>query len=291
MTGIGLSLEIAQQAVRRLSEHQIPVVASHLAAEEFSRIPGFLRVSPTSSTYGTALAAYVKPTAHTAAIVQDQKPGDLYPKTLATAFTTKFADATHRLAGRIEPFNSGLPAVENTFLQMMPNICGDNPDAIYFAGREEHLASFVAQPAQRRGLQANVTVLGPGLAHPQAWVSEPQLFGKAAVASLDEPSCTDCFKAVFPRDRLDDSIAILAHDAVLTVVWAIRGLPQSSPANVTAQDVLQAKNRLHDQLAVPRASGPISFDEQGDPVHKAVPILRMRVDATPEFVELPDPAA
>jgi hypothetical protein len=62
-----------------------------------------------------------------------------------------------------------------------------------------------------------------------------------------------------------------------------------SPAQVTAQDVLQAKNRLHGTLAVPGASGMISFDDRGDPVNKAVPILRVREDDTPEFVQLSAP--
>ncbi|WP_134661956.1 MULTISPECIES: ABC transporter substrate-binding protein [unclassified Amycolatopsis] len=316
VTGIGLSLDTARSAIQKLSEHRVPVVASHLAADEFSQIPGFLRVSPTSSTYGSSMAGYVKPTAHTATVVQDQNPGDLYPKTLATAFTKTFADATHRIVGRTESYDSSLPGIENTFLQMMPNICGDNPDVVYFAGREDHLKSFVAQLAQRpcldkhltvltgdlaqvgppgpemrRGLQANVTVLAPGLAHPQAWRDHPESFNKAAVASFEEPGCAGCFTAVFPRERLDDGIAILAHDAVLTVIWAIRGIPRVSPEQVTAQDVLQARNRLHGQSAVPGASGMISFDDRGDPVNKAVPILRVRLDATPEFVELYVPAA
>ncbi|MFF0143817.1 ABC-type branched-subunit amino acid transport system substrate-binding protein [Amycolatopsis sulphurea] len=317
VTGIGLSLSTSQQAVQRLSDHQIPVVASHLAAEEFSRIPGFMRVSPTSSTYGTALAAFVKPTARTATLVQDQNPRDLYPKTLASAFTAKFVDGTHRLAGRTEYFDSNQTGVENTFLQMMPNICSDHPDVLYFAGREQNLTSFIAQLAQRRcldqhltvltgdlaqtgppgpdmrrGLEANVTVLGPGLAHPQAWTSHPELFNKPSVASFQEPRCTDCFEVLFPQERLDDGTAILAHDAVVTVVWAIRGLPQISTGTaVTSQDVLQAKNRLHDQLAVPGASGAISFDEQGNPVNKVIPILRVRVNSTPEFAALSDPSS
>ncbi|QWF76674.1 hypothetical protein [Amycolatopsis sp. CA-230715] len=314
VTGIGLSLDTARDAIRKLSDHKVPVVASHLAAEQFSEIPGFLRVSPTSATYGMATANFVKPTAKTATIVQDQNAGDLYPKTLADGFTAKFVDDAHRIVGRTEAYDSSLPGIENTFLQMMPNICGNAPDVVYFAGREDHLVSFVAQLAQRpcldrhitvltgdlalvgppgqemrRGLQANVTVIAPGLAHPQAWTAEPKAFNPAAVASFHETSCVDCFEAVFPKERLDDGIAILAHDAVLTVVWAIRGIPRVSPAQVTAEDVLQAKNRLHDRFAVPGASGMISFDDRGDPVNKAVPILRVRLDNTPEFLQLSTP--
>ncbi|MFD2471666.1 ABC transporter substrate-binding protein [Amycolatopsis silviterrae] len=311
VTGIGLSLDTARNAIQKLSDNRIPVVASHLAADEFSQIPGFLRVSPTSSTYGASMAGYVKPTASTATVVQDQNPDDLYPKTLATAFTKTFADSTHRIVGSTEFYNSSLTGMASTFLQMMPNICGDNPDVVYFAGREDHLKSFVAQLAQRpcldrhltvltgdlaqvgppspemrRGLQSNVTVLAPGLAHPQAWRDHPESFNKAAIASFEEPACDGCFTAVFPKDRLDDGIAILAHDATLTVIWAARNIPRSSPDQVTAQDVLQAKNRLHGKTAVPGASGRISFDDRGDPVNKAVPILRVRLDAPPEFVEL-----
>ncbi|WP_101610112.1 ABC transporter substrate-binding protein [Amycolatopsis sp. BJA-103] len=315
VTGIGLSLGSARSAIERLSEHKIPVVASPVAADEFSEIPGFMRVSPTSTTYGMAAAGYVRPTARTATVVRDVNPGDLYPKTLAVAFTDKFADDTHRIVGRTEVYDSSLPGIENTFLQMMPNICGNEAEVVYFAGRENHLASFVAELAQRpcldrpitvltgdlalvgppsqemrRGLESKVTVLGPGLAHPRAWTTEPSVFNPAAVASFQEEGCTGCFRAVFPKERLDDGIAILSHDAVLTVVWAIRGIPRTAPAQVTAQDVLQSKNRLHGKLAVPGASGMISFDDRGDPVNKTVPILRVRVDDTPEYVQLSAPA-
>jgi hypothetical protein len=35
----------------------------------------------------------------------------------------------------------------------------------------------------------------------------------------------------------------------------------------------------------------ISFDDRGDPVNKAVPILRVRLDDTPEFVQLSEPGS
>lgn len=315
VTGIGLSLDDARKAIRKLSDLQIPVIGSHLAADELSEIPGLLRVSPTSSTYGKAAATHIKPTAHTATIVQDSNARDLYPKTLADAFSEQFVDADHEIVGRAELYDSSLPGVENTFLQMLPNLCGNEPDVVYFAGRESHLTSFVAQlaqrpcldkpitvltgdlalvpapaPAMRRGLEANVTVLAPGLAHPQAWTDVPDAFNPSSVASFHEESCTDCFEAIFPEERLDDGVAILAHDAVLTAVWAIRRSAASPADTVTARDVLQVRNRLHGELAVPGASGMISFDERGDPVNKAVPILQVRPDDTPGFVALSSPA-
>lgn len=311
VTGIGLSLDNARQAMRWLSDHNIPIIGSHLAADDLSRIPGFLRVSPTSSTYAQAAANYIKPKARKALIVQDANPSDLYPKTLADGFRKTFVDAKHRIVGRTELYDSTLPGVENTFLQMMPNLCGSGPDVVYFAGRENHLRSFVAQlanrscddepitvltgdlaltdaptPEMRHGLQSNVTVLGPGLAHPQAWSDQPELFNSASVASFREESCTDCFEAVFPSERLDNGVAILAHDAVLTAVWAVRHAATRPGGAVTARDVLQVRNRLHDELAVPGASGMISFNHRGDPTNKAIPILRVRLHDTPEYLAL-----
>ncbi|QFU92600.1 ABC transporter substrate-binding protein [Amycolatopsis sp. YIM 10] len=315
VSGIGLSLDDARRAMTRLSELRIPIIGSHLAADELSQIPGFLRVSPTSSTYAQAAANYIRPTARTATLVQDRNPGDLYPKTLADAFTARFTDEQHQIVGQVEWFDSTLPGVENTFLQMMPNLCGNKPDIVYFAGREHHLTAFIAelanrrcrdQPvtvltgdlalveapdaAMRRGLESNVTVLAPGLAHPQAWTTTPDQFDRVSVANFREPGCEECFEALFPGDRLDDGVAILAHDAVLTVAWAIRHSGANPSVTVTARDLLQMRNRLHDEGAVPGASGRISFDDRGDPVNKAVPILRVRVDDTPEFVALSSPA-
>lgn len=314
VTGVGLSLDSAREAMRRLSALRIPVIASHLAADDLSKIPGFLRVSPTSTTYAKAAATYIKESARTAMIVQDQNVNDLYPRTLAEAFSETFADKTHEIVGRTEFYDSDLPGVQNTFLQMMPNLCVTQPDVVYFAGRENDLSSFVAQLASRKcgskevivltgdlaltgepgpdmlqGLESGVTVLGPGLAHPDAWAEEPGgTFNKASVEGFRKVGCSLCYEKIFPEDRLDDGVAILAHDAVFTAIWAVRNSAVHG-GQVTAGEVLQIRNRLNGELAVPGASGALEFDQRGDPVNQAIPILRVRLHDTPEYVTMSSP--
>jgi len=58
------------------------------------------------------------------------------------------------------------------------------------------------------------------------------------VAGFREPSCTDCFEGLVPGERLDDGVAILAHDAVLAAVWAIRRSTPAPAGEVTPQDAL-----------------------------------------------------
>lgn len=313
VTGVGLSLSAARDAMRRLSELDMPIIGSTLPTDDVGDLRGFLRVSPTNSAQARAAASYLKRRgARTATLVQDINQGDLYPRTLARTFSEHFSDDEHRFVGRTERYDSSLPGVGNTFLQMVPNICNSRPDAIYFAGRANHLPAFIEQLTSRgcredlpitvvtaddvanvdmpneilrRARQADVTVIHTALAHPGAWTAEPERFG-AATASFVETSCATCFTTLFPDepdDALDDGVVILSHDSVLTAVWAARS---TGVSEVTPQDILQVMNRLHGMQSVPGAGGRLEFDERGNPIHKALPILQLVPDGRSAFLSL-----
>lgn len=315
VTGIGLSLDHARDAMRELSKMQMPIIASTLTADDLSSIPGFLRVSPTNSAGTRAMAGYLKPLARTAVLVRDENPDDHYSKTLAAMFPKHFEDESHDMVGRPERFNSKLPNVENAFLHMMPNICHHAPDVVFFAGRAAYLSPFIAQlatrscldrpiivatgddlsivtarpDAVRRALGSNITVIHTELAHPKAWAAQPKRFAPESVANFVE-SCQSCFPRLFPGEPLDDGVAIMAHDAALTAVRAARISAGPDPRKVSHKDVLQAMYGLHDAQAVQGASGALSFDERGDPISKLVPVMKLRTGASSDFLALSSPS-
>lgn len=314
VTGIGLSLDTARLAMTRLSEMRMPIVASTLTADDLSDIPGSLRISPTNSAGTRALAAYLKPRAHRAVLVRDENPDDHYAETLAATFPKHFEDGSHEIVGPPERFNSKLPSVENAFLQMMPNICQHAPDLVFFAGRAAHLSPFIAQLANRscrddpitvatgddlsivtarpdavrRALQSNITVIHTELAHPKAWAAQPKMFADEPVANFTD-RCESCFPTLFPAEPLDDGVAIMAHDAVLTAVRAARLSAGPNPRRVSHEDVLQAMYGLHGAQALSGASGTLSFDEHGDPIDKPVPVMQLRAGASSDFLALSSP--
>lgn len=196
---------------------------------------------------------------------------------------------------------------------MMPNICQNAPDTIYFAGRAAHALTFLTALAERRcrelpirvvtgddmpyyrlsdnparvALETGVTVLYTGLVHPQAWRDHPERFNLHSVAQF-APDCAGpvCYRA-FSDDALDDFAAVMEHGAVVTAVQAIRQAAGYAGNTVHSDQVLQAMKRLHGATAVRGAGGVLSFDENGLPTNKPIPILEALDGEPPRYVELP----
>lgn len=312
VAGIGLSLATSRDAMTRLSAAKIPMFGSTLTSDDLGDIDGLLRMAPTNAAQARAAAVHVKAEARTALLVQDNTEAELYPGTLAESFSAAFADADHRFTGQTEFFDARLSGVGNTFLQMIPNICTARPDVIYFAGRGEQLLVLVAQLVERnckdhririmtgddlsavpfpgdlarRAADAGVEVLFTALAHPDAWREASAEFDPAATYYLRDEVCTVCFPVLFPDDSLDDASAIMAYDAVLTAVRTIRLAGVPPDRQMSTEDLLQVRNRLHGEYSVAGASGRLSFDERGSPTAKVVPIMRVQPDGTARFAHL-----
>jgi ABC-type branched-subunit amino acid transport system substrate-binding protein len=301
VAGLGQSLYATEQAIRSLSEAGIPMIASRLTADDLNTTPaqpvrGLFRIPATNSAE-TLVAAHALETA-TTLLVQDINRGDAYTNSLAEQFRKVFATppATGKL---LEPerYDSSLPAVDNTFVQMMPSICTEQPAAIYYAGRGANLPGFLAALAGRRcqqlklvtgddgvdltvalrrqlaagdqsgiaaKLRTNITLRYTGLAPPGEW-SDEQRFLPAATRIFQQ-DCATCFNRVFPEEQLDDGAAIVGYDAVLVAIRAIRsgasqGDTLADPAALTPGAVLQAMFRINRVDPVSGASGPIGFDE------------------------------
>ncbi|AHH93437.1 ABC transporter substrate-binding protein [Kutzneria albida] len=313
VSGLGQSLTSTHDAVLSLSQAHIPSVGSRITADNFSGIPGLVRIAPSNSDQVKAVVAYLHQSTTQAMLVQDVNATDNYSATIASAFAANFPDAEHRLVGQTEKFDSSLSGVVNTFQQMLSDICYNSPDAIFFAGRGKALGDFVSRlsgrqctgkhltvvagddttnltdPGEqfRQGLATNVTLLYTGLAHPATWTTRPDAVQSQAAAVFR--GCRDtCYGSLFQADRdsLDDGVAIMAYDAVATVVKATQLIANQGGLSVGPADVEQEWNRLHDSQAVPGASGWISLDNSGNPIAKAVPILRRDPTGKVDFVQL-----
>jgi hypothetical protein len=86
---------------------------------------------------------------------------------------------------------------------------------------------------------------------------------------------------MFPGSALADGQAVMAHDAVLTAVFAIRPgqerqEQQDEQALPTPDGVAQNLYALSGTNKVPGASGDITLDNDGYARNKAVPLLRRR---------------
>ncbi|MGH8908288.1 MAG: ABC transporter substrate-binding protein [Egibacteraceae bacterium] len=326
VAGLGESRETTRQAIAELSAHEIPMIAARPAADDLGG-EGFVRMAPISRDQAAVAIAYLKqldPPVSRALLIQDVNPEDPYTRTLGDAFIRGFPDATHALIEPVERYDGSLGGLANRFVQMMANICQQRPDVVYFAGRGNHLEAFIealpgrpcpdlrvnlmtggtgaraaivlrqqierGQTPLQAGLGANVTFRYTTQAHPGAWAVAPASFSQASIRYFQQ-NCPDpaCFASLYRGESLDDSGAVIGHDAVVTAVRAIRSAAGDRDLvtdPITTDEVIQQFNGLHDSFAVPGASGWISLDGDGNPVNKAIPILQLLPDGTVMFVQL-----
>lgn len=321
----GQTLTTRQQAIGALLAKQIPVIASQLTGDKLtpttenpSTTQGLARIAPSNSDEAAAAAAYLKPSATRALVVQNTDPEDSYSQSLGTAFQKDFTDDTHKIVKPIETYNPQLGGVANTMRDMLVSICQQKPDIVFFAGRSAELAAFVkALPTRpcidfpinvmsgddiaqfattvignhelREGLSTNASVRYTALAHPESWAVSPGGFAPGAMRPF-QSSCERCFRTVFPEELPDESLndgaAIMGHDAIKTIedVIGTRGETNDRPTLI-----IQQFNRMHGEKSVPGASGWISIDDHGDVINKAVPILEVQPGGTVVFVQLSAP--
>lgn len=321
----GRTLDGRQRSIAALTAEDLPVIASRLTGDDLipaaagaSTVQGLVRLVPSNSDQSVAAAAYLKeqqPAATRALLVQNIDPDDAYSASLGKAFRQAFPDEKHKIVEPPEIYNPRRAGVERTMPEMLVNICYRNPDIIFFAGRSTELAAFIKALPNRpcpeipinivtaddavdfaysvtqgtddldAGMQANSSVRYTALAHPGSWEASPQSF-PAGSRDVFRFGCKDCYQSIFRDDPLDDGGAIMGYDAIITVVTAIYS---RQGINDTPALIIEKFNRMRGPSAVPGAGGWISFDERGDPVNKAVPILEVRPDEGVVFMQLSSP--
>lgn len=318
----GKSLAPMTVAIDALLAADVPVVISHLTADRLTSRPvtadtSLARVAPTTSDEAAAAAAYLRSTgARKTLIVQNTDLEDAYSQDLGRAFRERYPGDNYQIVAPDETYSGKRPGAANTMRGIVNNICQQQPDALFFAGRSPELAALIAAmplrtcperpikvmtgddgaslaaavaagaPEVRAGLAANVSVAYTALAHPEAWRQAAGAFQPHSADYLTG-NAPESFPVLFPHQRLDDGYAIMAYDAVMTVVRSIRSsqTPLGSPGAL-----IQEFKRIHGIGAIPGASGWISLSPTGNTQAKAVPILGIGVDGRAQFLQLSSPS-
>ncbi|MCS7475467.1 ABC transporter substrate-binding protein [Umezawaea endophytica] len=313
VTGIGLSLENARLAIGHLTEAKIPVIASTITADDI-HFDGLLIPAPTNSRQAAAAAKQAKNFPETAALmVVDTNKEDLYPRTLADAFTKQYEDAGHLVVEQEQQYDSLLGSVDNAFAQMMPNICAVDTGLVYFAGRGRDLVLLVAKLKDRAcadkpiriftgddvtsaqlaamdlktNSMRNVEIYYTEVASSSAWVvdrdnplEETRKFRSAAVEGfLDRP-------LVFDDIPSYDAGRIMSYDAVLTATAAIKAAAGKDGGLVDSAQVMQTVKLLNLENAVFGASGELSYGNDGRARDKVVPLMKVDADSRSRYVAL-----
>ncbi|MEW2396650.1 amino acid ABC transporter substrate-binding protein [Streptomyces sp. NPDC046862] len=163
VTGFNLSLDATEAAVKRLTEHDVPVLASRISGDRIAnedaadgmaklRFPGLARIIPTNHDAARALANFNGERGREnlkTVLVYDKRP-DAYTESLAKAFSgieekgpPGPAAMSFESPAIDEPGSTG-----NQFTQTANNICDSEADIVYFAGRTLHMRIFALKLAQ-----------------------------------------------------------------------------------------------------------------------------------------------
>ncbi|GIG61839.1 hypothetical protein Lfu02_62110 [Longispora fulva] len=145
-----------------------------------------------------------------------------------------------------------------------------------------------------------VRLVYTGLAHPDQWkvwnrdrLVSPEQANPAAAGfetflstmGIKTPELTDT-----DRTMLEDGQAMMAYDAVKAAAAAVQRNVEH-PENVELGGVQNGLYNINTSSPLSGSSGPIAFDEIGNPVNKAIPILRLTCQGRIEFVRLSYPGA
>ncbi|WPB95832.1 ABC transporter substrate-binding protein [Streptomyces malaysiensis] len=163
VTGFNLSLDDTREAVERLTQNKVPVLASRISGDEIAnadrtdgtakpRFPGLARLIPTNHDAAQALANFngERGRQNRKTVLVYDKRSDGYNESLAKAFSGIEEQGSPGPAAM--PFES--PAIDepgstgNQFSQTANNICDSGADTIYFAGRTLHLRILALKLAQ-----------------------------------------------------------------------------------------------------------------------------------------------
>lgn len=326
VTGIGQSLDNTRAAVAALSQDQITTIGSDVTADNMNKnlagqlIPDFFRVAPDNTDEAAVAVRYINEHLHHPKImlVYDQNPMDSYAQTLTTAFRARVGNRIRYTEPYTSPRKSLIGTTRNRFMinvfgPVHRDICGEQPDFIYFAGRGRDLASFLQAMASSgfcplpptitlmTGDSASniiggrlpsgfpVRLLFTALATGDEWPS----LAKAGTSPtlLTEAKNYSEFAAAFmqngfPFRDLVDGQAMMEHDAVLIAAVALR----NNPATITDPEGVSGEVRqirCGNTFSV-GASGFIAFGKDGNPVDKVMPVLQINPDGTTTQQGLPE---
>ncbi|MEV5595437.1 ABC transporter substrate-binding protein [Streptomyces sp. NPDC052496] len=325
VAGFGQSRRTTQQAIDALREARIPMMGSTVTADAVNRPgqTGFWRVAATNSDQASAAVRHLRAVQnrpgrqrpYRVTTLRDRSEQDTYSTSLYRGFTAAAARHGLKVTDLGLAYSADDPAIANAFSALADRVCSDRPDAVYFTGRGRDLRVFIEAmaaagrrcpttvvtaddavgvfdvPESYESRQAfrkvwersRVTVRHTVLAHPDQWTDTYPGAGNPL------PQFRDAYRQDIRRtdDELADGQAIMGHDALLTLGVAIRdGAGRQGTGPVTTGSTRQMLLQISGSKPVYGVSGPVRFDERGDPVGKPLALVELEPDGSYAFQQV-----
>lgn len=330
VTGVGESLDNTRKAIAGLTAAGIYTISPVASGDKMNKplpgkaTPDFFRTGPTNEDTANAAVSYIGQSYKKIMLVQDQNQEDDYAYDLGSDFGNALNNKYPHLGGKMSKVTyqshgtliqeTRPDDVQNQFANKYQQICHDEPDLIYFAGRGADLVPFLNALKQGYCNLGNVTVLSGDDLSIEQKVRLPQVQGSTitvlytahatggaspegmwhdsndATDTADYKTFTQNFNTQFmpvnPGD-LEDGEVIMVYDALLTAVKAVREDPEVTKNPWTLGTFFTDFDCQNTNGLPPGASGRIAFDKNGNPMNglgnpidKAVPIMKFNSDGS-----------
>ncbi len=289
------------QVLPTLSAARIPMVSQTASSDSLTGAsPYFFRVAPPNVTQGAIGAHYAETTLHATRVALFVDNSDPYSQTLAKAFSNQFTKDGNTIVAT-ENYTVGKP---DNFVQLLGDAEKSNPNLIYFSGYAAD-ASVLLTDLPTSGPFANLQVMGGDalyelggyqssshangvrmrfttFAHPDEWGA---LCSAGQSFACTRPNFFNNYKAAFdPNNQHNSGIygyeradgdVILSYDATTAMLAGAQNMLTGSKTTLTPADLLQGLRMIKGANAIQGVSGQISFDANGNPVNKALVILKI----------------
>jgi serine/threonine protein kinase/ABC-type branched-subunit amino acid transport system substrate-binding protein len=292
----------AALAISGLKTAQIPMISQTASSDALTGIsPYFFRVAPPNQRQGIEGAKYSEQTLHATKAVVFVDRNNLYTQSLATSFSTQFTADGNQIV-TTEQYTVG-----NTtnFSQLLSDAATHNPDLIYFAGYAND-ASQLLRDLPTSGPLATAPIMGGDalyeiggygsslhgtasrlnfttFAYPDTW---QVLCSQGQTYACSQPSFFSNYKAYYDPNNQHtkgspygytraDGDTILSYDATVTMLTAVNNELTGTKTSITTSDLLRGIKAIQGPNAIQGVSGQISFGSDGNPIQKALVILRV----------------
>lgn len=295
-------------AIAVLTAAHIPLVSPAASYDYLTGIsPYFFRVVPSDSRQVFVITRYAEQVLHAKKAALFLDPGGTYSNNWASDFQQQFLNDGNSIVNT-ENYTVGHP---ETLRRLLQKALQANPDLIYFSG-DAHDAAILLSYLPTSGRFANLQVIGgdalygngsyprnasngfnrlhfPAVAIPNEW--------DALGLGTKKPLFFTEYGQDFDPRMLHkgnpfgytsaDNVVIFSYDATLALLTGSKIVLGGGKKGLTSTELQQGLLKLTGSQAIQGTSGQISFGADGNPIDKAVVVLKLnlRGDFTPQKVD------
>lgn len=282
---------------------KLPMISPTASSDLLTNIsPYFFRVCASNKTEGIAGALYVRQTMHAKNVIVLTDPTNAYTDSLGSDFAGQFQASGGTILAT-EKYTVGNAQSLVAALQAAEKHTNPAPDVLYFSGYASDVSTLLTD-LPTNGPWGNVQIMGADALYEVGGYQSSSLAnrnGRLTFTSFTDPGVWDALglgsqKPTFFADygnNFDpnhthndaygwdrpDSDVMLSYDATLAFFTAIQYTKQAHQ-QLNTGEIKAALTQLHGANAFQGVSGQIAFGPDGNPMNKAIVILRILPQGT-----------